>query len=448
MSSDFPALPSGWTFESLDSCCKNGSVTYGIVQPGMPVNKGVPFIRVNNFQDTRLDLTDVMRVAPEIAARYERTRLLGGEVLVTVVGTVGQVVVVPKSMFGYNVARAVAVLHPLPHVSAEWLALCLRSPYSKHRLSSRANTTVQTTINLKDLRALPIPLPPVNERNAITKLIGSVDESIALLRETNTALEAFAQTLFRSWFINFDPVHAKLAGNAPEAMSAELAALFPSEFEDSELGLIPKGWVVGRISDIGQNSRTQGRPSNIPPTTPYIGLEHMPRRSLSITEWGSAATVESGKFWFNSSDILFGKLRPYFHKVCIANVAGVCSTDILVVQPSEPNWHAFLVMHLFSDAFIENATQLSDGARMPRTNWRDTAAYKVSLPPAELAESLNKLVQPMFSLMGSNIGTIRALASLRDHLLPRLISGKLRIEDAEASVAAITSGVDPELEPG
>ena len=112
MSFDLPALPPDWTFESLDSCSLKGSVTYGIVQPGSPVEAGVPVIRVNNFRDTRIDVTDVLKVATEVAAKYERTRLQGGEVLLTVVGTVGQVAVAPKMVAGYNVARAVAVIHP------------------------------------------------------------------------------------------------------------------------------------------------------------------------------------------------------------------------------------------------------------------------------------------------------------------------------------------------
>jgi type I restriction enzyme S subunit len=250
MSFDLPDLPDGWSFASLESCSQKGSITYGIVQPGTQTEDGVPIIRVNNFRDTRIDVSDVMKVTPEIAAKYERTRLKGGEVLLTVVGTVGQVAVAPSSVAGYNVARAVAVIHPLPHVSAEWIALCLRSPYSQYLLESRANTTVQTTINLKDLRALPIPLPPERERASITEMVGAIDDRITLLRETNTTLEAIAQALFKSWFVDFDPVHAKMQGLAPEGMDEATAALFPDSFEESELGPVPKGWRIGRLDDL------------------------------------------------------------------------------------------------------------------------------------------------------------------------------------------------------
>jgi type I restriction enzyme S subunit len=381
-------------------------------------------------------------------------KLTAGDLLVTMTDlskqadTLGYPGLVPIGLpeaYLHNQRVGLVELKPGAIVSKHWLYyLMCTSAYRGWVVNSATGTTVKHTSPSRIGQFVArVPTPLIQDKTV--QILNPLDSEIAVLHAENTALESIAQALFRSWFVDFDPVHAKLAGNEPEAMSAELAALFPSELEDSELGFIPKGWCLGRVGDIGQNPRTQGKPTEIPATTPYVGLEHMPRRSLSMTEWGRAATVESGKFWFTPSDILFGKLRPYFHKVGIANMKGVCSTDILVIRANEPNWHAFLVMHLFSKAFIEHATQLSDGARMPRTNWRDTAAYKFALPPADLAARFNKIAQPMFALMAANIDAIRSLASLRDHLLPRLISGKLRLEDAEASVAAITSELEAEL---
>lgn len=250
MSFNLPELPDGWTFSPLESCSRKGSISYGVVQPGVGISDGVPIIRVNNFKDTRIDLTDVMRITPEIESKYGRTRLVGGEILLTLVGSVGQVAVVPKAMAGFNVARAVAVIHPLPHIDPEWIGLCLRSPLLQHLLGSRANTTVQTTINLKDVRALPIPIPPERERHQITEMLVALDDRITLLRETNTTLEAIAQAMFKSWFVDFDPVHAKQQGRAPEGMDEATAALFPDSFEKSELGLVPKGWEIKTIWDV------------------------------------------------------------------------------------------------------------------------------------------------------------------------------------------------------
>jgi type I restriction enzyme S subunit len=134
MSFDLPALPSGWAFSALERCARDKSISYGVVQPGAPIVDGVPIIRVNNFKGARLDLSDVMRISPDVESKYSRTRLQGGEVLLTLVGSVGQVAVAPQAVEGFNVARAVGVIHPVSEIGADWIAICLRSPLSQQLL--------------------------------------------------------------------------------------------------------------------------------------------------------------------------------------------------------------------------------------------------------------------------------------------------------------------------
>jgi type I restriction enzyme S subunit len=232
----------------------SANVTYGVVQPGAAVPDGVPMIRVNNFSGHTLNLVDVMRISHAVERKYERTRLRADDVLITVVGSVGQVAVVPLELAGWNIARAVALVRPRSTALARWIAHFLRSPIAQHRMGIAANTTVQTTVNLKDLRAMRIPMPPEPIRRGISELLGVLDDRIDLLRQTNTTLEAIAQALFKSWFVDFDPVRAKAEGREPEAMDAATAALFPSEFEESELGLIPKGWRAATFGELLKDS--------------------------------------------------------------------------------------------------------------------------------------------------------------------------------------------------
>jgi type I restriction enzyme S subunit len=163
-------------------------------------------------------------------------------------------------------------------------------------------------------------------------------------------------------------------------------------------------------------------------------LEHVPRQSLSLTDWGNAQGLESAKAAFSEGDILFGKLRPYFHKVVIAPFNGVCSTDILVCRPKLDSYYGLITMHLFSVRLIEYANRLSNGAKMPRVNWKDIAAYSICIPPNIVAEEYNKTVRPLFARMMANVHQAQTLTTLRDTLLPRLISGQLRLPDAEALV--------------
>jgi type I restriction enzyme S subunit len=431
MSFDLPTLPPNWTYAPLATCCQENSITYGVVQPGAALTRGVPLIRVNNFRDTHLDLSDVMYIDPAIEAKYGRTRLKGGEVLLTIVGTVGQVTVVPSHLFGYNVARAVAVIHPLEPFAADWIALCLRSPLAQHLLGSRANTTVQTTINLKDLRALPIPLPPLRERQAIADFIGVLDDRITLLRETSTTLEAIAQALFKSWFVDFDPVRAKQEGRKPDGMDEAKASLFPDGFDESKLRLLPRGWKYGALGDVAETARRQIQPEAMTAEMLYVGLEHIPRQSLGLDSWGTADGLESAKSCFTKGDILFGKLRPYFHKVAIAPFAGVCSTDILVCTAKAQGYYSFVTMHLFSSELVAYAERLSNGAKMPRVNWKDLAAYELVVPPDALARAFDEITLPILEKITANVLEAKTLAALRDTLLPRLISGQLSLSESD-----------------
>ena len=434
MSFDLPVLPKGWDYVPLDQLAHKNSVTYGVVQPGTALSEGVSIVRVNNFKDGRIELADLMQIAPAIEAKYSRTRLQGGEVLLTLVGSVGQVAVASKALSGFNVARAVAVIHPVQDIEPEWIALCLRSPLSQHLLGSRANTTVQTTINLKDLRALPIPLPSGPERQRIAVVMGALDDRIALLRETNGTLEAIAQALFKSWFVDFDPVRAKAEGLEPGGMDAATAALFPDSFEESGLGLVPRGWRVGVLGNVAETARKQIQPNSMTVDTLYVGLEHIPRQSLGLDSWGTADRLESAKSCFEKGDILFGKLRPYFHKVVIAPFAGVCSTDILVCKSKLMSYYGFVAMHLFSAELVTYADRLSNGAKMPRVNWKDLSDYALTIPPVELVAAFSDAVQPMFDQITANVHQAQTLTQLRDILLPRLISGELRLPEAKANV--------------
>jgi type I restriction enzyme S subunit len=288
------------------------------------------------------------------------------------------------------------------------------------------------------LKSLTVALPPLHTQRAIAHVLGTLDDLIELNRETNAILEEMARALFKSWFVDFDPVRAKLEGRPPAGMDATTAALFPDHFQDSELGQIPKGWRVGRFGDVCASSRQGVSPDAINPETPYIGLEHMPRRSIALGEWETAAKVSSGKSAFNEGEILFGKLRPYFHKVGVAPVDGVCSTDILVLLPKVPDWFGFVLGHASSDALVQFADQASAGTKMPRTNWKDLSSFKIAIPPQDVASAFSRIVRPQVETIQANIHESRDLAILRDTLLPKLLSGEVSAPVAEELIAAST----------
>jgi type I restriction enzyme S subunit len=284
---------------------------------------------------------------------------------------------------------------------------------------------------------LDLELPPPSEQRAIARVLGTLDDKIELNRRMNETLEAIARAIFQSWFVDFDPVRAKAEGRNP-GLPNHVTDLFPDGFEDSELGEIPVGWRVGTLGDVAINPRRGIQPNDINRSTPYIALEHMPRQRIALADWGVADGLESNKFEFRRGEILFGKLRPYFHKVGVAPVDGVCSTDMVVVAPKIEKWFGFVLGHASSTAFVEYTNAGSTGTKMPRTSWGEMARYPIVIPPVELAEAYSNQVQAIVKRVIASIHEARTLATLRDALLPRLISGEIRIPEAANAVATAT----------
>ena len=245
------------------------------------------------------------------------------------------------------------------------------------------------------LSQLPLALPPLSEQRAIAHILGTLDDKIELNRRMNATLEAIARAIFKSWFVDFDPVHAKARGEQPHGMDAETAALFPDSFENSELGQIPAGWGVGALSNIADNPRRGIKPEAMDSNTLYIGLEHMPQKSITLDAWGRTSNVASNKFKFRKGEFLFGKLRPYFHKVGIAPDDGVCSTDILVIVPTFEAWYGLTLFHISSKEFIDYTTAASTGTRMPRTNWDTMSKYPIVIPDPKVAEAFSCFLRPL-----------------------------------------------------
>lgn len=268
-----------------------------------------------------------------------------------------------------------------------------------------------------------VELPSLPDQRRIAGVLGTIDERLELNRQLNRTLEALAASLFQSWFVEFQPVVARSEGRRPLGMSSELAELFPRVLDRTDSGPLPRGWRWGTLGEVARQLREPAHPGQLAGSTPYIGLEHMPQRSIALSRWGTAAEVQSQKFRFRAGHFLFGKLRPYFHKMGIAPVDGVCSTDIAVVEPVDPAFFSLVLGHLSSTEFVSFADAGSGGTRMPRTSWERMARYPIAIPDPRCAEALNQTTRPLLDKLGANLQESRTLAALRDLLLPQLMEG-------------------------
>ena len=280
-------------------------------------------------------------------------------------------------------------------VDPNFLYYYLVSIYDLLRVYGTAGTAVPI-LNKTDFEQIKILLPALPEQKAISHILGTLDDKIELNRRMNETLEAVVRALFKSWFIDFDPVRTKMEGRDTE-LPQHIADLFPDRLVDTELGETPKGWVIGQISDIAVSTQRGVNPVDLVNDTPYIGLEHMPRHSIELMDWGTSNNVTSQKSIFNKGDILFGKLRPYFHKVGIAPVDGICSTDIVVMAPKDMEWFSYLLSCISSREFVGHADSISTGTKMPRTNWKAMSRYKLCMPNIPVVLVFQNIALPMLN---------------------------------------------------
>ena len=407
-------------------------ISYGIVQPGVPVDDGVPIVRVGDIRHGRVNVSEPLRVAPAIEAAFARTRLRGGELLLTLVGTVGESAIAPDSIVGWNTARAVAVIPVRKDIGAYWVRLALQAPSVRELIHSRLNTTVQATLNLRDVAQLPIALPPKSMRHAIAHILGTLDDKIELNRRMNETLEAMARALFNSWFVDFDPVRAKAEGRDP-GLPQPIADLFPDSFEDSELGEIPKGWEAKSLDETARflnGLALQKYPPSHGRSLPVIKIAQLRAGHTSDADRASADLdadyiVEDGDALFSWS----GSLEC----VLWAGDRGALNQHLFKVTSADyPKWLCYLGVHQHLDDFRHiaagKATTMGHIQRHHLTN------AKLAVPPQLLLRALDDFIAPLIESVWRRSVQSRTLAALRDTLLPKLISGEMRIKHAESAL--------------
>ncbi|GAB6053105.1 restriction endonuclease subunit S [Magnetospira thiophila] len=344
-------------------------------------------------------------------------------------GTIGRLGIIKDWMCGNRAVINIRPRNDLADTRYVFYAL-LSDPA---QIDVLAEGSVQRNLYVSQLSTFKMPLPELSKQRQIAELLGALDEKIDLNRRMNETLEAMARAIFRGWFVDFGPTRAKAEGRAPY-LAPEIWNLFPDTLDDEDK---PVGWTQGTLADVAGSPRRGVSPADVAEDTPYIGLEHMPRRSIALSEWEGAGKVTSNKSVFKKGEFLFGKLRPYFHKVGFAPLDGICSTDIVVVIPRSPEWAAFTLACLSSDEFVDYTNQTSTGTKMPRTSWKTMGQYKVCLPPDQIARAFQSVVQPLLDRIGANTHEVHTLARTRDLLLPKLMSGEIRIGEAEKAVEAV-----------
>jgi type I restriction enzyme S subunit len=294
----------------------------------------------------------------------------------------------------------------------------------------------QQNLNAQLIKSFTVSLPPLSVQREISDFLESLDDRIESLSKTNITMESIAQAIFKSWFVDFDPVRAKVEGRDPEGMDAETAALFPSTFEDSELGPIPQGWTAGPITNVLSLNPARSLKKKV--TSTYLDMAGVPMFGPRATSWIKRDFVSGSKFI--NGDTLLARITPCLENGKTAYVdfleqdeVGWGSTEFIVMatKPNVPSQFAYLLAR--HPEFRQYAIQSMSGTSgRQRVQVDQLAMFKIAIADDSIYRAFGTLVEPLFQRIKFSSEEQKTLADLRDTLLPRLISGKLRVPEAEA----------------
>ena len=373
-------------------------IGYGIVQPGQSISDGVPVIKVNNLISGLKDVKDLDTTSPENESKYVRTRLNGGELIVSVVGTIGKTAIVPKSFAGCNLVRATALIDIEDELLAMWVKYYIDSPDGQSYIAQNLNTTVQPTLNIKSLVDMPIPIFEKDAMTGVVKMLQALDRKIECNKKINDNLYAQARTLFREAFISREELPARWSKGNLLDIADYLNGLAMQKYRPSENEI---GLPVLKIKELRQGSCD----SSSELCSPSIKKEYIVHDGDVIFSWSGSLLVD---LWCGDTC----GLNQHLFKVTSRNY---------------DKWFYYLwtVHHL--DRFV--AIAADKATTMGHIKREELAKAEVVIPSSEDYQKIGEVISPIIDLIIANRIEDRKLAAFRDELLPKLMSGEIDVSE-------------------
>lgn len=401
---------------------------------------GIPLITAKIIKDGRIERPTEFIAAAEYDAWMRRGLPKKGDVVLTVEAPLGEV----AQLGGEKVAlaqRVVTLRGKRGVLDSTYLLYLLQSPELQQLLHQRASGSTVLGIKQSELRKLPISLPEIGYQARVARVLKSLDMSIDALRRQNVTLERVARTLFRSWFLDFDPVHAKAEGAHPEGLSDELAALFPSSF--SGAAGFPEGWRKSSLAELADLNPESWTSATQPGTVKYIDLASLKQNVVAtIEEYQFSEAPSRARRVLRKGDSLYGTVRPgnLSYGYVAEDAPGLTgSTGFAVLRPKVAEYAEFVYCAMTLPENIERLTNLAEGAAYPAVRPNLVHEQDVVLPPESLLAAFHRTTAPLFAAVAVNVRLVDAYKQLRAHLLPRLVAGRMtlpEIEEAELELKA------------
>lgn len=385
----------------------NRKIGYGIVQPGQSVPNGVPVIKVNNLIAGLNSPLELDTTTHENDSKYSRTRLHGGELIISVVGTIGKTAIVPKSFDGCNLVRATALIDIDNELIAKWVKYYIDSSAGQSYIEQNLNTTVQPTLNIKSLVQMPIPFFDESIMKGTVSLLSSLDDKIRVNNKINDNLQQQAAAIFRSWFVDCAPFGGKAPDEWENVTLEDITALVsrgitPKYADDTDQIVINQKCIRNHTIDLSL-ARTH---------TPKIINEKWLRfGDLLINSTGDGTLGRAAQVWFQPKNL-------------------TVDSHVTIARPAKENLIFYIgLWGILHEKEIESLHTGSTGqTELPRDRVK---AMELLLPDNETLDRFNGLITPMAAAIVANQEENNRLAALRDAILPKLMSGEIDVTDIQ-----------------
>ena len=369
--------------------------------------KGYPLVRTPNIGKGRPIYNGMHRVSEDVYnQRNARAIPQENDLIFAREATAGNVALIQKGEKVCLGQRTVLIRPNQKKVSSAFLTYFLLAPKQQYNLLSTANGATVAHVNLPTIRNLKLELPDLPTQHRIATILSRYDSLIENYQKQIKLLEEAAQRLYKEWFVDLH---------------------FPGHENTKIVDGVPEGWRIGVLGDVAYESGKKIKKSNRDCYDCYLPIDSLPKHSLTYLTPADIKLAESSLVSFEENDIIFGAMRPYFHKVCFAQSKGLTRTTCFVLNSKEKEFREFLLMLLFEDSTVKHATSISVGTTMPSTRWKEFKSMEVILPSRDVAASFGKNISCTTTLLKHYSSQIRFLKEARDRLLPKLMSREIEV---------------------
>jgi type I restriction enzyme, S subunit len=392
-----------WTKTNIGAVCHVGDGAHGSLKR---YEDGIMYLTSKNFKSNGLDLSQVDFIDEKTYQKYFRekssalTRPKVGDVLFSIIGSIGSPYLVQAQDF-FGISSSVAILRPdTSRLLPEYLFYWIKGTTYQNALYGIKGGVAQGYVSLEMISTLPLHYPPLRIQRKIAVVLSAYNDLIEINMRRIRILEQIVQSVYYEWF-----------GKA-------------------DVQSLPAGWINSTLRNVARKIIKKYN-NDLDCSLPLLDLARIPRKSCNISDFGDPSELTTSRITFQKLDVLFGSIRPYFHKVVFAPFDGVTNTSVFVIRPIGDIPISFLFSLLFSIDTVDWANQHSGGTKMPVINWDVFCSMPVILPDMSTLNKFNAIVEPILNSISNIIKRNVNLRWTRDLLLPRLVSGEVGVDQIE-----------------